>query len=322
MKSYNEFRNEIAPRVANLCSRKGLHMSVQLLRDGTTASDEASKILIDETNYLYGHAGADCLIGDYLLLVNISKKRAGYRCRFALDLLFKLFCVGEWEMVDDAIIGDLQQAESMDRSVIENIRDYGQVKDKLLLCMRHSETCKIADRDMMCRLYGDMAMTLYAIVKEYGADKRMIAPVPRVITEAWRMSEEKIFTSAMANTERLMQPRISPNLPIIRNGGDFLSCLKQMQSPSQALVTTEPSPDGAIAMFYPGVQEYLAEIMQGDYFAVFTARDECHIHRVDNIPAEKLQAMLDDVNRRYSETMLTKYVYRYDAKRKELKKAL
>ena len=62
MKSYNEFRNEIAPRVANLCSRKGLHMSVQLLRDGTTANDEASKILIDETNYLYGHAGADCLI--------------------------------------------------------------------------------------------------------------------------------------------------------------------------------------------------------------------------------------------------------------------
>ena len=87
-----------------------------------------------------------------------------------------------------------------------------------------------------------------------------------------------------------------------------------------AAVTTLPTSDGAIAMFYPGVQERLSEMAGGDYYAVFTAKDECHVHRADSVTAKLLKERLTDVNHQFPATMLTTNVYYYNSEKRKLQK--
>ena len=96
---------------------------------------------------------------------------------------------------------------------------------------------------------------------------------------------------------------------------------KISSSPIGAVLTAIPQSDGAVALFYPGVQERLSEMSGGDYYVVFTAKDEAHIHPARTTTLKKLRELLWDSNHHFPQDMLTANVYYYDAKQKKLKKA-
>lgn len=322
MKNYNDFKHEIVPHIANLCSMRGMYPDILLMKDGIKPRNLEEKRIIDETNFRYGHQGASCLVGDYLLIIDVPEGKTGYQFRFSVNLLYDAYRDGAWEVVDRIVLNDLQKLEKLDHSILRNLKDYSMVKNKLLLCMRNAKRFNTQDSGFVFRRIDDMVMVLYVALKDNGPENRAITPMSRSIAETWGVSDDDVFSAALANTMRLSPPLIKLQLSACQLTDIGKPYQVSAQIPDSALVTTESAVDGAVAMFYAGMQERLSELMRGDFFAVFSGKDECHIHPVDRIPVRGLKALLDNVNRTYPDSMLTQHVFRYDAKRKELKKAL
>ena len=77
--------------------------------------------------------------------------------------------------------------------------------------------------------------------------------------------------------------------------------------------------NGAVAVFLPGVAERLSELLEGDFYAVFTSVHEVMIHSVVESNEMDLKAtLLDTLEEATPEAdVLTKKVYRYDKESKD-----
>ena len=99
------------------------------------------------------------------------------------------------------------------------------------------------------------------------------------IVENWDVSEEELWEVAMRNTMIDALPRIyyrsddTVNPPYTK--GAFMAAGTEedfrIGKDDNPMVTTVRGINGAIAMFYPGVQEELAELTGGDYYVHFQA---------------------------------------------------
>lgn len=68
--------------------------------------------------------------------------------------------------------------------------------------------------------------------------------------------------------------------------------------------------NGAIAAFYPGVQERLYQMVGGDFYLVFTSISEVHIHPVNGwFKVSAMRSVLADTNRDMNKKgeLLTQY---------------
>lgn len=299
MKNYEEFKSSVVERIADYCARIGKPAEVRLLEDGLVAKDEETKLLVQDTNRKYGHLGAEHLVGDYVVVAFEASDDGGYQCRFAVKTLFEMYREDSWAAVERAVGDNIEQVESVDRSTFEHLEKYDQIRDKLLLCMRNARSNDVEKRGMTFRRIDDMAMTLYAIAKDDGQGNRLIVPVLRHYVHKWGISDKEIFNAALENTARLSPPRMYIGAEGWVPGGegfDFMNIMKPLRKLPQGLlsgtVTTLPNSDGAIAMYYPGVCERLAEMADGDFYAVFSAKDECHVHRASSVTAELLKERL------------------------------
>jgi hypothetical protein len=83
------------------------------------------------------------------------------------------------------------------------------------------------------------------------------------------------------------------------------------------VVTTTKQRNGAIAMFYPGVKEKLAELFGGNYYVAFTSVDDARIHAKGTISPIDILSRLKDVNDHFpKEDILSRKVFFYDAAKK------
>ena len=85
------------------------------------------------------------------------------------------------------------------------------------------------------------------------------------------------------------------------------------------MVTTTRQLNGAIAMFYPGVKERLAELFDGSFYIAFTSLHEARVHRVGSISPRRIHRALNDINERFPKNeVLSRMVYLYDAQEKSM----
>ncbi len=96
--------------------------------------------------------------------------------------------------------------------------------------------------------------------------------------------------------------------------------LPSMQLNSGYVLTTTRQVNGAVALFYPGVQERLAELFGGSYYIAFTSIHEAQLHAYGTVkPSQVKDCLLDTLNYFPEEEVLTRRVFFYDAKKKCLK---
>lgn len=78
-------------------------------------------------------------------------------------------------------------------------------------------------------------------------------------------------------------------------------------------LSTARRTNGAIAIFLPGVARRLAELLEGDYFIVFTSIHEVMIHSVERVYPEDLENVLRQTLQVATpkEDYLTSKIYRY-----------
>lgn len=180
--------------------------------------------------------------------------------------------------------------------------------------------------------FGDIDLVLYLLIHETPGDC-MTMKLNRGMAENWGMPDQILLTNALLNTRIKMPPRLFHG-DDIRAGANKR---KGVFMPEDGAVSVQINPwdeeecirgyrltttrwlNGAIALFYPGVKERLAELIEGDYFVGFTSIHEAVIHPIHYKILGEMRAAIQHINAVFDEKeMLTNRIYRYCAARGEL----
>ena len=324
---YEQFRLEAVEKITRHCHLENTDRTLSLYTDGFTSEDPMLSELIDDTNRNTGHPGAKGLVGDYLvLLIPQGKNRSGV-ARFEVRTLYDAYREKGWEQVYEIVDTRVREAEDLDTPHLEDMPNYDAVRHRLILCLRNRANFKVRYGNFVFQRMDDMAIMLYFIVRDMGSD-RIITPVPRRIFEGWGVEEDRALSEALENTMRLSPPRMYKGIfdcmTQDRSLGDFMNPMKPLDTlpapPMSATITAIPNTDGAVAMFYPGVMERISAMAGGDYYIVFTAKDEAHIHLPGTTTVPTLRSVLRETNLQFPADMLTSNIYFYDSKKKQMRR--
>lgn len=151
----------------------------------------------------------------------------------------------------------------------------------------------------------DMILAVYIVInddKENGLLQTGVLPLE--IIEDWNEDEDEIFTMALENTQNYAPARLYTNIFDIEHTPELEANFMADEFPKNIirkdgalLVTTNRKTNGAIAMFYPGVKDRLADLLDGNYYIAFTSIHEAMIHREGTIDPVSIRRNVRETNR-------------------------
>lgn len=185
-------------------------------------------------------------------------------CRFSVEYLYDEYQKEGWDrvwyIVDENL--KLKNCCSVKELFGEDIR-YESVKNKLIIRPLNYTDNRYELRNAFYRRIGDIALVLYAIGYN-GTDMLSTLKVPKDFPEKWGTDADTAFDEALLNTFATRPPRLyftnqeCVDPPYER--GAFMALGADYHISGSAVsptLSTFPNTNGAIALFYPGVQQKL-----------------------------------------------------------------
>lgn len=191
MMNYSQFKEEIA---AMITAEEGLGLTRDLITvhyRGEHVTDERSKEWILKTNLKYFQRESDTLLGDFLEIM--SPEDETLSARFEMKAIFHEYEKNGWQRIVD-IIKDNMKLCHANAGQMNHIEDFAEIKDRLIVrplnypALRKSGEAK----DIVCRVYGDIALVLYFFLCETDGDY-MTGKVAKNVMELWKVPEEEIW---------------------------------------------------------------------------------------------------------------------------------
>lgn len=198
--------------------------------------------------------------------------------------------------------------------------DYDTAKSRLFVrllnCDRNSDILK----NVVHKTLGDIALTVCAIVDN--RENLISTKILKSMVEKWRKTETDIFNEALENTYRATPPRIYKWEGVLCDesyaGESFMNdedvCDLDKSFSGNILSTTRKT-NGAVAVFLPGVAEKISELLDSDFYMVFTSIHEVMIHSTGSgVDLKDLKLVLQDTLREAtpSSDYLTEKIYKYN----------
>lgn len=180
--------------------------------------------------------------------------------------------------------------------------------------------------------FGDIALALYLLVDDNPTEMHAVH-VTREMVEGWGATDESLLTNALLNTREKLPPRLyyasETGIDCGLDYGVFMPGEKgrmisihpdyEPEGLQGYTVTNVRGSYGAVALFYPGVKERLAELLDGDYYVGFTSVHEVVVHPARHKVLAEMKASLRRTNILFEQReVLTDRVYRYSCSRQEL----
>ena len=203
----------------------------------------------------------------------------------------------------------------------KELMDYDTAKSRLFVRLINYDRNADILRDVVHKTLGDIVFTVYAIVdeNEFGI---VSTKVLKSMVKKWDKNEDDIFNEAIKNTYYLTPPRIYKWEGVLCDesyaGESFMNdediCDLDKSSSGNILSTTRKT-NGAIAVFLPGVAERIAELLDSDFYMVFTSIHEVMIHSTGSgVDPKDLKLVLQDILRKVtpSSDYLTEKIYKYN----------
>ncbi|MBE5865889.1 MAG: hypothetical protein E7292_06735 [Lachnospiraceae bacterium] len=178
--------------------------------------------------------------------------------------------------------------------------------------------------DGVYKRFGDISLVLYAALFEADEDKVMMQ-VSRNMVRQWKMADKLLLEEALRATCEVRPPRLYRSTDIVDMAGfeegifmpeecgeKFCVLGNEKEGMRGYRLTTLGHVNGAVALFYPGVLERLAELFGGDYYIGFISVHEVVVHPVQYKILQEMKAAILRANVLCdSREMLTDKVYRY-----------
>lgn len=265
--------------------------------------------------------------GDRLLVKYAEHEGAYEICGLRTKELFRELLNGtSFDTILDSTVRDIRQLQGQNSyEKTKKIWNYETVKDSLFIrLLNYDDNSKELSNAIYKRI-GDIVQVLYMKVSENDGNI-MSTKIFKCVVEKWKedgltLSEGNNLEEALRNTERMYPPRIyrwdqmlfSPEY----EGEEFMSPGTE-EAISQDFIgnclTTAKKINGAVAIFYPGVAERFANVLDSDLYLVFTSVHEVMIHKADDVDAVDLSIILQDTLEEATprKNFLTKKIYKYE----------
>lgn len=265
--------------------------------------------------------------GDRLLIKLAKHEDAWEVCGVHVKELFEELSKGtSFNSIVNSSVEDIKQIQEQSLyKETKKIWDYETAKDSLFIRLLNYDDNSEGLKDAIYKKIGDITQVLYMKVSERDGNV-MSTKILKSIVRKWQansdlLSEDYIFEEALKNTERMYPPRIYRWDQMLFNpeyeGEEFMSPGTE-EAISQDLIgnclTTAKKTNGAVAIFYPGVAERFAGVLDSDLYLVFTSVHEVMVHKADAVDAVDLSIILQDTLEEATpkEDFLTRKIYKYE----------
>lgn len=327
--TYQEFKRQLYYSLVELKAAEQTELGI--LEKGAVYEDAAVLRVIRAVNL------ADCGREERILqedLLYAVWEKGGYDCMlyWPVRQLYERYQSEGWQGVLPELTAAVNRECIKKEGLPAENDTYIQHRANLILrpiayTLRYEELC-----NCIYWKVGDIALVLYLLV--YDSPENLLSlKLDRNLTEKWRKRDTVLLTGALLNCFSRMPPRLYPGQDMLsyydERGGVFMpgdegipaviDNKDRMQGIIGYRLTTTRRLNGAVAIFYPGVKERLAELLEGDYYVGFTSVNEAVIHPIRYKRLQDMKAaiyhnnaMLDRAN------VLTSKVYRYVQVRSEL----
>lgn len=261
--------------------------------------------------------------GDLLNIIFAEHDDAYEVCSVHVEELYVAYQNGiRLNTIVDYICSDVLHAKSIyvyDKT--KELMDYDTAKSRLFVRLINYDRNADILRDVVHKTLGDIVFTVYAIVdeNEFGI---VSTKVLKSMVKKWDKNEDDIFNEAIKNTYYLTPPRIYKWEGVLCDesyaGESFMNdediCDLDKSFSGNILSTTRKT-NGAVAVFLPGVAERIAELLDSDFYMVFTSIHEVMIHSTGSgVDPKDLKLVLQDTLRKVtpSSDYLTEKIYKYN----------
>ena len=265
--------------------------------------------------------------GDRLLIKLAKHEDAWEMCGVHVKELFEELSKGSsFNSIVNSSVEDIKQIqEQSPYKETKKIWDYETAKDSLFIRLLNYDDNSEDLKDAIYKRIGDITQVLYMKVSERDGNV-MSTKILKSIVRKWQansdlLSEDYIFEEALKNTERMSPPRIYRWEQMIFDpeyeGEEFMSPGTESAISKDFIGNCLSIPEktnGAVAIFYPGVAERFADVLDSDLYLVFTSIHEVMVHRTNGVNAGDLSIILQDTLKEATpkRDSLTKKIYKYE----------
>ena len=331
--TYQDFKSELFRIIMQQDMVKG--KKVMLLERGFTTGESQMLSMIRYINKVTYGKESNIVHADYIHVV-WGEGNIRSMMNWSVREYYDKFKVHGWAGILPELLTKIQNAgQSLEWLHLEG-DGYELCKDRLIIRPINYERNKYELENCIYWRYGDIALTLYGVVSDEDEDY-VTMKINRGLIEEWEVSDDLLMTNALHNTFQTMPPRLYYCTDLRRKHswkeGVFMpgevsddvtafhvNADNELEGILGYRLTTTKNINGAVALFYPGVQEEISKLLGGDYLVGFTSIHEVIIHPVENQCPNVMRESIRDINDVFPrEEMLTNRIYRYYAESKELK---
>ena len=323
--TYEEFKKELYRNLRTQEMSRG--KQIMLFEKGGIFNDADEITIIRLMNLAY-HGREDTVVREDMICAVWKKQGIVSMLHWSMRPAYERFKKEGWQGVLPRMAAKMQRSgETADCAAAENC---ASGSDRLIIRPLHAP-CEQLENGI-CWRFGDIALALYLLLHD-DAEGFLTVKMNRDMVEKWDMTDEVMLTNALLNTYARMPPRLYYGADIRsqygKGYGVFMPGEKgrrivvhpcdEREGMQGYLLTTARRLNGAVALFYPGVKERLAELLDGDYYVGFTSIHEAVVYSARHKVLHEMKEAIQRTNIMFDRReMLTNRVYRYSSSRKEL----
>ena len=167
---------------------------------------------------------------------------------------------------------------------------YQKIKKYLFVKPLNKKEHSLEMEDAVHEDVGDIACVLYMMLSN--TNEYFCVKIKNQHLKQWKMTKEAVMEEALKNTCQMTPPFIYTNGKN-KSGGSFMDngafCLSKSDKVMGVQLCTNAKENGAVSVFFPGVLQRLAQLMESDLYILFTSRNESSIYSVNESNLEDIK---------------------------------
>ena len=167
---------------------------------------------------------------------------------------------------------------------------YQKIRKYLVVKPLNKKAHSLELEDAVHKDVGDIACVVYMMLSN--TNEYFCVKIKNQHLKQWKMTKEAVMEEALKNTCQMTPPFIYTNGKN-KSGGSFMDngafCLSKSDKVMGVQLCTNAKENGAVSVFFPGVLQRLAQLMESDLYILFTSRNESSIYSVNESNLEDIK---------------------------------
>ena len=167
---------------------------------------------------------------------------------------------------------------------------YQKIRKYLFVKPLNKKAHSLELEDAVHKDVGDIACVVYMMLSN--TNEYFCVKIKNQHLKQWKMTKEAVMEEALKNTCQMTPPFIYTNVKN-KSGGSFMDngafCLSKSDKVMGVQLCTNAKENGAVSVFFPGVLQRLAQLMESDLYILFTSRNESSIYSVNESNLEDIK---------------------------------